>query len=522
MTFNLSKDALDFALKHTLTLGDTDILPVAFEFLALAANWDDVRDFLLAEDLDTWTVRPHRKMLTPKGPLGFRIATQLDPLDSLIFTALVYEIGPATEASRVPTKDQVVLSHRFEPNASGGLYSRDCTFETFRRRSLELADVNPNGWVAVTDIADFYPRLYSHPLENALREAVPPDHARVLVKLIKQWNQGVSYGIPVGPAASRLLAELAIADVDAALLGSGVAYCRYSDDFRLFGNTEEEALGHLTMLAGVLQVNHGLTLQEAKTEVISCESFKNRFQETDRQRERRELEHNFFELLERLDIDSYEKFEYDDLNQEQQRAVDQLNLNRIVRDQLDLPRMDQALTGFALRRLAQVGDIEPELANLLLERLADAKAVFGDALEALEATYAPGSGDYERVMSEVLKHLSHPRLRHLEFYRLWILNLFRTGAAAKLGNWQGEYGAWTDGPTRRELLLLAGYQGNAAWLRTLKARLFDLGVWERRAYLAAASCLPKDERSYWYDSVRPQLDRLEQWVVAWAKTQPLA
>lgn len=41
--------------------------------------------------------------------------------------------------------------------------------------------------------------------------------------------------------------------------------------------------------------------------------------------------------------------------------------------------------------------------------------------------------------------------------------------------------------------------------------------WERRAFLAGAACLPKDERKHWYASVKPQLSPLELAVVEWSK-----
>lgn len=518
----VTPDALDFAMAHVDRQGDTDILPPAFEHRAIKWSWPDVRDYLAQHDLDVWNVRPLRKCLSPKGPLGYRIATQLDPLDTLLLTALVYEIGSDIERARVSRDQGVVLSHRFDPDVNGRLYSKDFTFETFRRRSLELATGTPDGWVVLTDIADFYPRLYAHPLENALNQAVPQDHARVIAKLINKWNYGVSYGIPVGPAASRLLAELCITDVDSALLGDTISYCRYSDDFRLFTPTRPRALEQLTFLANVLHQNHGLTLQEAKTEVIPAKEFARRFHETDEQRERHALETNFYELLERLGIDTYESVDYDDLDPDQQQAVDELNLSEIVVDQITRDeRIDTALTGFALRRLSQVGEVTPDLAELLLANIGDLTAVFRDVLSALAASESGGSAAHERLMGQVLALLDHPDLSHLEYYRTWLLTLFQEEHAAKLGPWQTLFDTLPDPFTRRELILAMGYANNQAWMRTKKHSVFDFGDWGRRAFLTAASCLPTDEADHWFRSINPRLDRLDQWVVAWAGANPV-
>src|SRR5437879_5194435 len=95
-------DSLDWALAHAEQHGDTDVFPLPFEFAAIRNDWARLRSELTNEDLLQWQVRPHRRLLAPKARHGFRIVTQLDPLDFLLFSAAVYEIGPHLEPSRVP------------------------------------------------------------------------------------------------------------------------------------------------------------------------------------------------------------------------------------------------------------------------------------------------------------------------------------------------------------------------------------------------------------------------------------
>jgi hypothetical protein len=91
-------------------------------------------------------------------------------------------------------------SYRFMPKSSGQLSSTDWTFETFRAKSLYVA-ADRGGYVLMTDIADFFQRIYLHRFENAIDVATSKrDHARALTKLLPGWNQSVSYGLPVGPA----------------------------------------------------------------------------------------------------------------------------------------------------------------------------------------------------------------------------------------------------------------------------------------------------------------------------------
>ena len=273
----LGGDSLEWALAHALLKGDTDIFPRAFEFEAIQHDWEAVKDYLQNKDVLKWTTRPLRKCLSPKRRYGFRVATQLDPLDFLIFGALVYEIGHDIEENRLPTSeciDEAVLSCRFNPDEQGEMFDPSFNYRTFQQRSLDVASSGGFSYVISTDIADFFPRLYLHRVEGALSSTTnKQNHVKAISSLLSQWNQFQSYGIPVGPAPARLIAEAAIDDVDKILRTEGITFIRYMDDYRIFAKTEVEGYGHLTTLANALFKNHGLTLQQDKTSFSTADEF---------------------------------------------------------------------------------------------------------------------------------------------------------------------------------------------------------------------------------------------------------
>lgn len=87
----------------------------------------------------------------------------------------------------------------------------------------------------MADIADFFAHIYIHPVETALDLATNRSpEAYFLLRMISNWNAFVSYGLPVGLADSRIIAEATINDLDKALSSAGRQYCRYSDDIRIF------------------------------------------------------------------------------------------------------------------------------------------------------------------------------------------------------------------------------------------------------------------------------------------------
>ena len=82
----LTSTSLDWSLQHIRRYGDTDVLPVPFEFDAIAGAWDWLREELALRDLEKYSLGPFRRFLVPKPSGGFRFATQLDPLDSIVYT----------------------------------------------------------------------------------------------------------------------------------------------------------------------------------------------------------------------------------------------------------------------------------------------------------------------------------------------------------------------------------------------------------------------------------------------------
>ena len=523
MSLYISESSLEWALRHIENYGDTDIFPLPFEFEAIRHSWHSkLQKFLSTQDLHIYGARPYRRCLSPKHRFGFRISTQLDPLDTLMYTALVYDIGFDIEARRVPISQQIVHSYRFNPDSTGRFFDPNVGYDSFIQQCNYLASCGKFQNVVVADIADFFPRIYSHPLENALHACTQHhDRAKAIMRLIKQWNFTVSYGIPIGQTASRLLAELVISDVDQALLSERKVYCRYSDDFRIFCTDDREAYEALAFLANVLFENHGLTLQQHKTHILPVHEFQRRYLETGSSKERNSLTEKFADILDGLGIDDwYEEIDYDDLDPETQAKIDSLNLAEILSDQIKRGGdLDLNVTRFVLRRLAQINDHSAiQIVGVNLEVL---YPLFKEVLAYITSIRRIDSAYRRKLGKYLIDLIEKSVVGHLEFHKCWIISTF-----TKDKEWDNDhefaslYNSNNDEFSRRELTLALGRAGQEHWFKTRKRNVFQLGPWERRAFLAAISCLPGDEPKHWYGSILRQLDELEQAVVSWAKAYP--
>lgn len=93
------------------------------------------------------------------------------------------------------------------------------------------------------------------------------------MKLLGNISKNVSYGLPVGGPASRILSELSLDSTDKLLSRKKITFCRYADDYWIFCADKAEAYRVLVRLSENL-FNEGLVLQKKKTKVITTEEFR--------------------------------------------------------------------------------------------------------------------------------------------------------------------------------------------------------------------------------------------------------
>ena len=195
-------DSFRLAIANVAAFSDTDIFPSPLDRHACEDTPDGVLKMLqeVHRTFDQYlATRPPENInaLAPLGYTAFRWATEIDPVWNLYFLALVLCVAPTIEAKRLPRGANAVFSYRFEPDpATGHLYA-DSTWRHYKQTALENSRRFP--FVLLADIADFYPRVAHHRLDNELiRLGAHPEEARRIQLLLSQFTQTRSYGLPVG------------------------------------------------------------------------------------------------------------------------------------------------------------------------------------------------------------------------------------------------------------------------------------------------------------------------------------
>jgi Reverse transcriptase (RNA-dependent DNA polymerase) len=270
--------AVQRALSHNVSEGLDPVFPTPFELARLRDDADLQRAAieLLVDCLMRSDIRAHRSgpvgvMSVPKSNLfGYRYFAQFDVLDSTLYLALAVLI-----ANRFGDFDEVDAERRIFSNRllreGSAVFDDRAHFGAFMDRVLEKIDARSKAVLVSADIANFYPSIDDARLNHSLAgRGVEQWLLDALKDTLSRWKWLWPQGLPVGPAASHILADLALSNVDKGLAADGVDFVRYFDDYRLFAGDMQSAsyaIGRLTMhlQAEGLALNQSKTLVEAVT-----------------------------------------------------------------------------------------------------------------------------------------------------------------------------------------------------------------------------------------------------------------
>ncbi|MYB36326.1 MAG: hypothetical protein F4Y26_02830 [Gammaproteobacteria bacterium] len=497
----VSRDSLDWAISHVARHGDTDIFPVPFEYGALSEEWPEILQRLTSRRFDTMPARAPLILPVPKAQGGFRIAHQLDPIDTLVYTALVYEMGQHIERYR---QGGTACAYRFDSTTAGDFYPQDNGWGTFTERSRYLA--GRSSFVLHLDLADFYNQIYHHRLAGALESAgISKERAVNVEKFLGRFTAWQSQGIPVGPSASHLLAECCLVDIDSSLRTMRVGFVRYIDDFRIFAKTKRTLNRVQQDLCELLYTNHRLAVQGSKTYIESTDRFLRHRLNDPKAMVEDEVEARLDELAAQINEETgyevtIEDVDEDTLEEEVGECLEELLGECLsatpvhfgtIRFVLRMANRMQsgAITGTILDNLATLAPIMGEIARYLSKEI-----------EAMTAKEAKNVGDL------LLRVGTKSAYAGSSFVALCIVDLLtRFPRLASFGRAL----AFVDSNAAlgvRSKALLARAHDEVYWVRSQKEGFMDLGPWDRRALIWSAGVLPGSERDVWLGKIQGQLE----------------
>jgi hypothetical protein len=516
---------LRFSVRNVALWGDTDVLPFPIENHWFHDDEDTIVGLLeqLDGEFEKWSAEyplTFCRALSVAGYLGFRAPTQIDPIWNAYLLGLAVELGGEIEKSRIPIASHRVFSYRFSPDfESSSLFDRDVGWAAFQSHALKVAEEAK--YIVSTDISDFYPRVYHHRIENALQEVTGNKEAvRRVSKILSSLSVGgVSYGLPVGGHAARILAELLLNRTDSLLETRGVQFCRFVDDYYLFADSEAEARAALVVLADLLQLHEGLSLNRSKTRIMTREEFnqvaplaKREFAESQGQEEAQEF------LKIRLKYDPYSPTAVEDFEQLREE-LNRFDVVGMLARELRKSRIDEAL----VRQLVKsIRYLSPRLRDLavqsLVENLAVLYPVFPTVALVIRALLGDLSADLQvkifRSFRALIEARSHILLVPANLcFAMRVLVEDPSDATDVL--FHGLYGLpECSMMTKRDVILCMARRQNRPWIADAVRRYGHLSEWEKRALLAASYVLG-DEGKHFRRRIGPQLHEVEARYLSW-------
>jgi len=512
------------AVQNIARYGDTDVFPFPVENHVFFDKTEEVVKILLKmhSDISASIVDSTPSiegMLSPVGYTGFRWATQIDPIWNAYFLGIVISEGDNIENARLSIDKKNIFSYRYHwDDVNKTLFNKEIGWAQFQTESVERA--RDSKYVLVCDISDFYPRIYHHRLENSLINATGNTHiSGNIMKLLMIFSGNVSYGLPVGGPASRLLSELLLNRVDRLLLTNRIDFCRFADDYHIFADSAEEAYRALIFISSKLHSNEGLLLQKAKTRILSSEEFLGASEfaienipDGDEQKQGRAF------LRLRLHFDPYSPTadaDYELLRDE----ITKFDIVGMLGRELKKSRIHQSLVRKLIGALKLLSPVQRDAAiSSLMENLVVLYPIFPSIMLLLKGCIEEmGATSRESVFIKLRELISTQSYiitvpTHLA-YSIRILAYDKSEEAEEI--LASVYNSTESPSIRRDIILAMAKKKADYWISDVRKTFRTMSEAERTAVLISSYILG-DEGEHWRSSVKTLISPMQKLVMQWA------
>ncbi|MBZ9628139.1 RNA-directed DNA polymerase [Psychroflexus sp. CAK1W] len=515
------------ALLNIIKHGDTDIFPFPFERYLFEEKNKETLDILekIHANLDTaLSESPPLTLvkLSPVGYFGFRQGTMIEPFWNAYFLGLVISLAEKIENTRIKEIEKKVFSYRYEWNDEKGSLFKDTTWISYKKQCIEYS--KSSGFVLQTDVSNFYPRVNHHKLENELKRVDGiTDTPKRIIKLLSVFSGTISYGLPVGGPASRILAELALNHTDYHLKSRAIKFCRYADDYTIFCDTESEAYKILILLSEKL-ANDQLSLQKGKTKIMSSTEYQDIHQFLDPKPVEDEVSEEEQKLLNiSIRFDPYSATAVDDY-EALKDAVREIDIIGILSKEVNKTKIDQTVTKQAINSVkALTEENQVQAVKILLDQdnLTTLSPVFTTIMRSVRSVYDDLSDEGKDIIDSSLLELfkTENYLTKIELnlnYIVQILSIRHSHAKEEL--FVKLFDTETNHFLKRQIIVAMTNWGSHYWLVDIKHQFTTLTTWERRAFIYASFYLG-DEGKHWRASNKSLFSKEELLVRDWCSAR---
>jgi hypothetical protein len=221
-------------------------------------------------DLDAFPARSRGSVSVPAGPLRFepsirpdgriRILTRLPPDLARPYTAAARGLARTIEGRL----SEAVVANRGRPWSPGLVEPWSVARRRLRRRLRAITPPDGRATIVRSDVLSCYPAIGP----AAVAAALPAGDPRTLrlVRALGRIHARGGTGLPIGPAASAIVANAVLAAGDAAIAGTGARHVRWVDDVVILADGRRHAWRAFDAWRAAL-ATAGLEANPAKTTI---------------------------------------------------------------------------------------------------------------------------------------------------------------------------------------------------------------------------------------------------------------
>lgn len=519
-------DYYKLAVKNIACLGDTDIFPFPIENALFFDQGEKIIDILkdIDRDFNTWLANypvTSIKTCVPVGYTGYRWATVIDPLWNGYLLYKVLTITEKIENGRIPISKDSVFSYRIKlDEKTGKIFNSDINWRLFYNKAIQIAE--NYSYIIKFDIADFYNRIYHHRLENSLeRIGADKDSVNRILKILQDISNNVSYGIPIGGNASRILAEVLLNPMDQLMTSKRIKFCRFVDDYIVFAKSKEEAYKILNWCADYLLRSEGLSLQKSKTQILSQSEFTSHAKSTlEGDDDEKNKERSGFLKL-HIHYDPYSITAEEDYKN-LKNQLGNFDIISLIKFEVRKSRIHQA---FGKQLLNAVSFLEKEKLNL-------AFSIIASNLEILYPIYPSVMQlAYKKLLDcdkEIIEQFITTLCKLIDedsyiiqtdnnaAYNARVLSLVNSDATIQAIDVLNS--RTSSELVKTNCLYAMTNMNHLYWLSDVKSRFQTLTKFERRGFIAASYFLG-DEGKHWRDHTKSQFSKLEIILKDWVSNK---
>ena len=221
-----------------------DFFPDPYEYSDLTSQPKRTQEAILGR-LSTFYPKTASRFDVPKKGLTLRESFYIDPLDRIIYQALIDRIIHIYDSQFESSS----YSHRLRHGKNRRYIFKHGVnqWKLFKQSVLSKCKDTGNGCIVVeTDVAAFYENLNISELKKSLDNLASGDPSllrvnNILATLLKAWSPYTQYGLPQNTDPSSFLGNAYLHEVDQRLLRDGFSSFRYMDDIRIVVKDEATA-----------------------------------------------------------------------------------------------------------------------------------------------------------------------------------------------------------------------------------------------------------------------------------------